>query len=526
MDMTTPSQKSKQIFLPILLILLSSGFFLFRLGNTALIDYDEATYGQVISEAVQNHQYLTLTKKGQPWFEKPPLYFWLAGLSAKTFGFNEFALRLPAALFGILGIIFTYLLALELSGSPGIAFIAGLVLLTTGEFVFAGRQLRLDVPLSTMILAGVYFFLKALLAQRHPERVHPSEGSQKPQIGGILRSSDAFGDQNNAGGSGQSSKKYYLLFGMALGLSALTKNLVGLFSLPLIIILSLIYKNWSWLKNRYFWGGLVLAGAIITPWHLYESVKFGRKFWDSYLFHHVFQRFASPILGGNITVWNYIRFLFLLVEPWMLVFVLALFWFAADFFSSPKKNSKDFRAAWAMLSLAAFIFTVFAIAKTKLFYYLEPLYPYFAIFLAIVFGLMYQSLPKNWLKKIAIGFLVLLMLAGVANNIWQSFYFRAGVAEDIFVANEEKTIGLQLAAASPTEKAYYYLWTWNETLPFYSGKTIGQLPNPAPPEPYYLIVPATLFQIYQPSPQFQKTSQKLFSGQYLELYRVGENKSE
>ncbi len=475
------NQKSQKIVLLALLILLSAGFFLFRLGKTALIDYDEATYGQVIKEAVANHQYLTLTRNGQPWFEKPPLYFWLAELSVKTFGFSEFSLRLPDAMFGILGIIFTFLLALEISGDLYVSFAAGLILALNGEFVFAGRELRLDVPLAAMTLASVYFFAKAW-----------------------------------------TKKKYYLLFGATLGLSALTKNLVGLFPLPLILILSLIYKNWGWLKNRFFWGGLILAGAIIVPWHWYESARFGLQFWHDYLFYHVLQRFASPILGGNITVWNYIRFLFLLVEPWMAVFVLAAIWFAAAAFATREKNSQLFRAGFAMLALAAFIFTVFAIAKTKLFYYLEPLYPYFSIFLAIVFGLMYKSLQKSWVKKIFLGFLLLLFLAGAANVIWQCFYYRAGMAEDIFVADEEKIIGQDIAAAPPEQKSYSYLWTWNETLPFYAGKQIAQLPGTTPAEPYLLIVPAQLFQMYAPSQQFSQNSQKLFSGQYLELYRVGE----
>lgn len=475
------SQKQQKFIFSSLLILLSAGFFLFRLGGTALIDYDEATYGQVVKEAIVSHQYLTLTKGGQPWFEKPPLYFWLAEASAKTFGFSEFSLRLPAACLGILGIIFTFLLALEITDNLFISFTAGLILLLSGEFVFAGRQLRLDVPLATTILASVYFFVKSWRYE-----------------------------------------KYYLLFGFALGLSALTKNLVGLFPLPLMLILSLVYKNWAWLKNRYFWAGLVLAGGVIVPWHWYESSIFGRQFWDSYLFRHVFQRFTSPILGGGITVWNYIRFLFMLVEPWMVVFVLALIWFVAAAFTELRRNKTSFRAAFAMLALSVFIFTVFAIAKTKLFYYLEPLYPYLAIFLAIVFSLMYRSLPKNWLKKISIGFLTLLMLAGVANVIWQSFYYRAGVAEDVFVAQEEKAIGQKIATSSPSEPAYTYLWTWKETLPFYANKPVPDLPNPAPLEPYYLIVPAQLFQIYQPSPQFQNNSQKLFTGRYLELYLVGE----
>ena len=118
--------------------------------------------------------------------------------------------------------------------------------------------------------------------------------------------------------------------------------------------------------------------------------------------------------------------------------------------------------------------------------------------------------------------IIILFFAGAANVIWQSFYYRVGVASDVFVAQEEKTIGLDIVAAPQEEPTFTYLWAWKETLPFYAGKPIPDLPDFAPQEPYYLIVPAELFKTYAPSPQFSQNSQKIFSGQYLELYRVGE----
>src|SRR3989338_1752144 len=121
--------RTKLIFIAALIIL--NGVFYFpNLGATPLDDYDEATYAQVVKETLTNGNFLTFTYFGKTWVDKPPLHFWLMAASAKLFGLNEFALRLPAALFGI--------------------------------FLAAGRDVRLEVPIAAAALGGFYFFIKGL----------------------------------------------------------------------------------------------------------------------------------------------------------------------------------------------------------------------------------------------------------------------------------------------------------------------------------------------------------------------------
>jgi len=74
---------------------------LVRLSAAPLIDSDEATYARVFHESVERGDFLTFTKRGGPWLEKPPLYFWLMAGSAALFGETEFAMRLPAVMLAI-----------------------------------------------------------------------------------------------------------------------------------------------------------------------------------------------------------------------------------------------------------------------------------------------------------------------------------------------------------------------------------------------------------------------------------------
>src|ERR1700677_4638628 len=68
------------------------------LGVGTLWDNSETAYGEVAREILLTHDWIVMHLNGAAWFVQPPLFFWIAALSAKLFGVTAFALRLPAAL--------------------------------------------------------------------------------------------------------------------------------------------------------------------------------------------------------------------------------------------------------------------------------------------------------------------------------------------------------------------------------------------------------------------------------------------
>ena len=72
--------------------------FFYGLGQFGLIGADEPRYAQVAREMLQHHDWVTPTLGGQPWLEKPPLYYWQAMLAYAIFGVSDWAARLPAAM--------------------------------------------------------------------------------------------------------------------------------------------------------------------------------------------------------------------------------------------------------------------------------------------------------------------------------------------------------------------------------------------------------------------------------------------
>ena len=72
--------------------------FLFFAGLQVigLVGVDEPRYAQVAREMWQRHDWVTPTLWGQPWLEKPPLYYWGAILAYQATGnVTDWAARLP-----------------------------------------------------------------------------------------------------------------------------------------------------------------------------------------------------------------------------------------------------------------------------------------------------------------------------------------------------------------------------------------------------------------------------------------------
>src|SRR3989344_2180239 len=324
----------------IVLVLIFSGILLFYgLGNNALTDYDEATYGHVVNETLKSGQIATLKHSvSGNWFEKPPLYFWLAMASQKIFKTPEFGLRFPSALLGFLAIVLTMLIVYHLTQNKFTSAVAGIVLATTPVFIEAARQVRLDAPVTAAILFSFFCFGKGL-------------------------------------------KNPFWLIGVCVGAAVgfMFKSAIGFLIFPIILIWSLFHRNFKWLKSAYFWGGLAFAAGILAPWHIYESFKFGYGFWNEYLLHHIFRRFSQTIIGGS-PPGEYLKFFILLASPWIVVFVAG---FIKNFAYFKRKDelAKNFLGAACS---ALFIFLIFEVSRTKLLYYLIPIFPFVAISISIL----------------------------------------------------------------------------------------------------------------------------------------------
>src|SRR5574340_240506 len=99
------------------LLALVRALALFRLGASPLVGPDEPRYARVAVEMHRAGAWVTPTVAGQPWLEKPPLYYWLAGAAFSVLGETELAARLPSALALVLLVAATAFVGARLYGS-------------------------------------------------------------------------------------------------------------------------------------------------------------------------------------------------------------------------------------------------------------------------------------------------------------------------------------------------------------------------------------------------------------------------
>ncbi|MEP6627985.1 MAG: glycosyltransferase family 39 protein, partial [Ginsengibacter sp.] len=95
-----------------LTIIILSGivFFIPFLGKVHLFDWDEINFAESAREMIVTHNYHRVQINFLPFSEKPPLFFWLQASAMNVFGVNEFAARLPNAVFGIITLITLFLI--------------------------------------------------------------------------------------------------------------------------------------------------------------------------------------------------------------------------------------------------------------------------------------------------------------------------------------------------------------------------------------------------------------------------------
>ncbi len=439
-------QNRRLIIVILFLLLIAAIFLLFDLNKYPLVDYDEATYAQVTVHTLESGDLLSLQRLGQPWFEKPPLYFWLAMTSIKVFGQKEFAFRLPAALMSLLILLLTYLIVWKLTKNYFVSSLALLILLFTPPFFYFGREVRLDSGAIAFMLLAVYFFILSF------------------------------------------DKTKWLLFILpAVAVSFMFKSVVAFLAIPIIIIYSLIYKKWFWLKNKFFYFGLILGLTILLPWHIIQYQRYGQEFLNNYFFYHVIGRAVSGIGTTNFSYFSYFFQLYDYCQPWFFVYSAAI---ALVLYSLIRNKTVQINIL-APLASALFIIILFSFARTHIFTYLLPAYPFLAMFVAQSTELFLEKYKfSQWLVSFVFLFLFLfgyLIGIGRVGNFLGTVitpidYTQRDAAKAYFAEKQKKPASL-----------YLLNWPTHETIRYYGDAQVINIPFPAKEEviltpPFYLWV--------------------------------------
>jgi 4-amino-4-deoxy-L-arabinose transferase-like glycosyltransferase len=346
----------------VLLICISLFFCFWRLGGDPLHEWDESRNGVNAIEMLQNSDYINLDYAGQPdtWNAKPPLVIWLIAASYKLFGFNEFALRFPAALATFLSILVLYHLMI-LYTKRSLVFFTCIILLTADGLIgdHVGRTGDFDAPLLLFLLLSIFHFVKYL-------------------------------DFN---------KKYSLMYAaIFLGLAFYTKGLASLIIVPGLFLYTLISRKvMIILKDKMLWFSAIVFLAFVASWftlvHFY-GLKFVSSYYDtSNSFqtmwkYDILHRLTSGFYDKNAQQDYAFFFSYLDVKfnLWNYVFYLSLLFLLIAYLKHGKYKSSNEPLVLKIRLLSSCIFLslglLLSLSAEAHFWYMTPALPFIAIFMA------------------------------------------------------------------------------------------------------------------------------------------------
>lgn len=299
----------------------------FRLGNNHLIEFDEGIYALVAKNILRTGDWFTLHwNLSSPWFDKGPFYLWLTAIAIKIFGLTAFSVRLTSAVFGVVGVIAVYLIGRRLYNSRVGLFSATILSSTVGYLGYA-RLGMLDVPNAALNTLSLYFLIESLERSLF---LYPAA--------------------------------------VALALAFLNRQFLGFLGLITFVLFCFMTRNRGVVTWKKMVGPLLVFLLIVAPWHLVESWKFGRDFWEVYFFHQTVSRFSQTIEGKYAPFLWYFTVVRVHLRIWFPVFL------SATLFAIYKVLKKETHTAlflvWVVLT-----FTAFTLAQSKLIWYIMPLYP-------------------------------------------------------------------------------------------------------------------------------------------------------
>jgi 4-amino-4-deoxy-L-arabinose transferase-like glycosyltransferase len=267
--------------------LLLAGFcaflFLYGLGQFGLIGADEPRYAQVAREMLEGRDWITPVLGGQPWLEKPPLYYWQATIAYRIFGVSDWAARLPSALDATFLVLAVYFFLRRFR--PGFELDGALIAASSAGIVGYARAASMDMALAATFTIGMlgWWAWRA------------------------------------------SGKRTYLaLFYGFMALGTLAKGPVAPILAAVVIVLYGVaaHELRSALKTLWL-PGILLFCVIALPWYFAVQMR-NPEFFREFIIEHNLGRFSKNLYHHTEPFWYYLPVTALALVPWT-VFVVAAF---------------------------------------------------------------------------------------------------------------------------------------------------------------------------------------------------------
>jgi 4-amino-4-deoxy-L-arabinose transferase-like glycosyltransferase len=439
---------------------------------------DEGRYAEIPREMLVTGDWITPRLNGLVYLEKPPLQYWLTALSLGSFGVSEWSARLVALLAAMANVWLVWLLGRRLQGT-NTGWLAACMLGSSVLHFVLGQTLTLDMAFTALLTGMLATFCLAQL---------PGGGRQWMPATWIL-----------------------------LGLAVLTKGIVALVIAGGVLGIYLLWqRDWATLRKLRPVSGLLLLLAVTLPWFLAVG-RANPDFWHFFFVYQHFERYLTDVADRIEPWWYFGAILAIGCLPWLPAMARALLlgWRAGE--AAGRFNPQRLLWLWCV-----FVIVFFSLSQSKLAPYMLPVLPPLALLTAldaprgrirglwfgavalllVALALLVAGLRPAWVSsdtyvaevaqraRWGIIAILLLAVATVAGLVWTKRQDRSSLAVAVVAAGwfgsltllfaslgheEQLRSGRALApmlASVPAGTPMFSVQTYDQTLPFYLGRTM------------------------------------------------------
>jgi 4-amino-4-deoxy-L-arabinose transferase-like glycosyltransferase len=344
-------------------ICLCSGF-----SAIGLVGPDEPRYAWIARNMAETGNWVTPILYGQPWFEKPILYYWSAAAGFKLLHSPEWAARLPSSFAALAVALAMAWLAWRIYGART-SWAALFIFSTCVGVVAFARAAAPDMLFSASLALAL-----ACAAM-------------------VAKCNGCF----NAGGEPRTgSDKLDLIFlGAWIGMATLAKGPAGIILAGGAVLLWAVFTHHWRTALRMLHPLAILSFCVVAlPWYVLCAER-NPGFVRSFILQQNFERYLTPVFQHRQPFWFFLTILLLGLLPWTVLLggVAAdawRVWRERSYASSPGL----FIACWSIFPVVFFSFS-----QSKLPGYILPAFPPLALLLAHSFVHASEQTPTRarWL---------------------------------------------------------------------------------------------------------------------------------
>lgn len=335
-------------------------------GQSHLFDWDEINFAEAAREMIVTGNYSLVQINYEPFWEKPPLFFWLQALCMNLFGINEFSARLPNAIAGA---------------------ITGMVLYSIGRKNFSNSFGWLwAVAYCTSLLPVLYF----------------KSGIIDPWFN-LFIFYGTYATWKSIYNSNGKHLRWAVISGASIGLGIMTKGPVALLVVLMVFGVFFLWKRFK-VPIRFsqvsgFTLSLIIIGGL---WFFIEWISGRGHIIEDFITYQI--RLLQTQDAGHGGPFYY-HFVVLLIG----CFPMSIFALGGFFIKQEKDSQQDFQRI--MLLLFSLVLLLFSLVNTKIIHYSSLCYFPLSFFAANYLNGQYNRNSKEYaIQKIALPLIGSLLL--------------------------------------------------------------------------------------------------------------------